>query len=477
MPKPPQLWFKPNTDECPSCFLVLNQLPCYFRKGTTQELLDSKYPPHNIPRNSTLRHRLLDQDVYNDTTLPSNILDAKLIRSLRKRPDLLTSTRSERLDYYVPEHRARAFKRAERQAGSELPLGLLISSEKPSLEERLLNALSAFTDRLDQPAPIGVATITPTVAPNSFQAIENSRDELIQIRSTLELMTSNERSNSTDSKSLTQLRTKMEASLLNINTKLNELKLEHDEMHRSTQNLIAEKFSQLESLINALQASTTATATTPRPTVSHHAHNGRHDNKSETEIPPVTRLPSPAYSPAHSRTASLTETQPPRYELPISKRDELYTRPSLTRSQASSLDQDPDSDSNESENSAVTTVTTTTMASDKSLKPVDRTTSTDRNVWSCSTANLDNWVSYLYETSHSFKSAYHSKDESTTLAATLYDKYIHTDKAAPDFTHKVKEELASEIRHARKKRQSNSHKHKSSRTDTKPSSIWPSRKK
>jgi hypothetical protein len=477
MPKPANQWFKPNSDECPSCLLVLNQLTCYFPHGTEKALLDAKYSPGNIPKNSTHRHRLLDQNVYTDATLPSSIHDSKLISSLRKRPDLLLSMRSDSLNYYVEDDRLRALKRAQKYANSSLPLGLLISSEKPSLEDRFTNAILAFNDRLDKLSPSGINSTTYVQNEHSSTPSYDVSNDLTDIKSQLKKLHTLETSVPTKAAMLLEMTEQLSKVEQSISSQLDQIRRDQAETHRSTMRYLEGKLSELDNKITRLHINRASRASTPRPSPRPSFSTPKTDTQSQAEIPTAKRLQSPDNSSAHARQASSSSLNQRAPLMPPPARPAPVPIPGRIEAEQALYDDDSDNDSISSRQTAITTMTTTTMASSKSTSPTDRTPSSDRNVWSCSDTNIRNWISYLHENSHSFKHANRSNDSSSALTDNLFEKYILEPSVTPDFQKKVKEAMISEIRQVRDSRRHSNSKSKPSHSDRKPSSLWPAKKK
>lgn len=143
----PRTWFGPKSKMCPSCFLVLNQEKCAYPEGCYSQLAENNYPSKDIPKNSTLRHKLLDQEIFNDKILPKQLFDHLLIKKLRRDFDLLLNApRSSSLDLTNSNTRHEALLRVQISLKENIPFGLYLLHCMPSLEEKFDHLSLAFKD-------------------------------------------------------------------------------------------------------------------------------------------------------------------------------------------------------------------------------------------------------------------------------------------------------------------------------------------
>jgi hypothetical protein len=178
MPKPPKQWFRPESKDCPSCFLVLNQEDCYFEHSTKVLLNLQGYLDNEIPKNSTHRHRLLDSVIFNDATLPHYLHDGKLIASLRKKPELLSAARSMTIRHDEPDAQEMILCRLSRGQNSDLPLGLIIANETPTIEKRLNQVVTTLESHL---TGVTLPQATALAQANATLPPRYSDDEILKI--------------------------------------------------------------------------------------------------------------------------------------------------------------------------------------------------------------------------------------------------------------------------------------------------------
>lgn len=477
MPKQPRHWFKPNSNECPSCLLVLNQLPCFFPLGTTQTLIQRGFSPSVIPKNSTSQHRLLDQKVFNDILLPSTLLDHKLISSLRKRPELLLSlNRSQTLTFGDDENAERSLKRAQRAADSELPLGLALSQEKPSIEERLGTAMSALTGKLDLLTVAG-SGLTPTTTDNATSPADP--DLFVQLKLIKHAIKELQRDQTIKTTINVDL-TKMENNIKKMDSRfeqaLTQVTQRQTDLSSQLTTLMCAKFATLETQLRPLNQSRIARSTTPKPRPTSSLASPTLANTNLAGISPTPSkqsLTPPLASQPSEKTASPNSTNLKQSANPSTL---MVTTSKDVDAEQALYDSDSDAESVTSTGTARTQMTVATTVSSSSANDDNGNASPDRNAWSCSDTNIQSWIDHIKSKSKTIKDASSSSRSSTKIAEDLFTKYISEHNPSPDFAPKVKEALLTEVR---KNRRSHSHasKNSTSHKETKPSRLWPSLKK
>jgi hypothetical protein len=473
MPKHPRLWFKPNSNECPSCLLVLNQLPCYFTQGTTQALTAQGYVASNIPKNSTQRHRMLDQGIFNDTSLPNTLYDHKLIRSLRKDVDLLYQERSETLSNYDPSHRHRAHLRAARSADSDMPLGILYSQEKPSIETRLHNALLAFSDKMDHLTSSGVSTTTNLPSYDATIQLPALMDRLNTLQTTISNLSTNGPQNISFNAKTDEIKELLTQFSDSIDSKLDLIRKEQAKQHSATMRYLEAKLALMDKQLQRSNAVRSSRSITPRPENRSLNLVDKPTNPLEAALSSARRPLSPESLPSHSRENSSSSI--PSVLHFKGQRPDIASPPPTQYSSEQALFDEEDDDSDASSNNSA--VTTSTMMTHNSVNTLNSVTSSQRkmppnlNVWSCSDTNIQDWLKYLTQQSATFQAPQRSKRRSSEIMISVYDKYVKSDDVRPDFESKIQEAITSSVKERRKPIKLDKTK-KSSQTKDKPSSTW-----
>jgi hypothetical protein len=424
-----------------------------------QTLLALGYTPSVIPKNSTHQHRLLDQIVFNDTILPSSLYDHKLISSLRKRTELLLSARSSTLQFGSHDDAYRAQNRAKRMASSDLPLGLLLSQEKPSIEERLGTAISALTGKLDSIATSGVRTSADPVDYRPSDVDTKLLEQLNTIKHAIKQLQPDSHSNTTITVDLTQLENNVKSLDSELHQELERVRLEQAEMHKNLMRFTEAKFATMEQHLKRISMSRTTRSTTPRP--EHRPHSmseqlTRSDLAGLSPTPSKQSLQLPiakANAPATASTDSTTLQQT------VITDTLLVTTSKDDTAEKALYDDDSDSDSVTSTGTTRTQMTIATTTSNDSVDDGTRAASLDLNVWSCSDTNIQNWIEFLYSKSKTIKNTASSSRSSAQITEDLYSKYLGLKDPRPDFKIKVREAILAEVRKNRKLTKSDSKKH------------------
>jgi hypothetical protein len=342
-----------------------------------------------------------------------------------------------------------------------MPLGLLYSYSKPSIENRIMNMLSAFTDRLDHTALTGVDT--QTVPPPSFDAAHLT--QVIEARLTSYFDTLGSKQHNTVSNITFNTKTEEFSSLVktlheNFDTKLDLVRKEQAAQHKTTMRYLEALTAKLDKQLTRSNAQRSSRSVTPRPEQKPVQLIDKPANSLEAALSSARRPLSPESLPSHSRTNSLnTLTDPREQRRSYIDPPSLKSLPSHTEAEQALFEED-DSDS-ESNHSAATTSTMLTHTTSKSHAS-DRTDAsnklTNRNVWSCSPDNIKQWMDYIHRKSSSFQKSHRSSDKASEIAKSIFDKHIDTDNVSPDFKDKILEELTYSIRERRKPPPSNKNK-------------------
>jgi hypothetical protein len=477
MHKHPKQCFKPNSEECPSCFLVLNQTRCYFADGDTQALIEAGYAPSNIPRNSTARHRLLDQAIFNDDLLPTNLHDHKLIRCLRKDTQLLAYARSKVLSSKFEEDRARATNRALRNANSDMPLGLIYSQNKPSFEDRLHNALTAFNDKLDQLAPSGVV---PTTSPPSYENGPHLSKILIKLNDLQEIIENTDpgpKIITFDAKT-EKIENMIKSLKLHVDEQFTQIRSDTARQHSDTMRYLEGKLSLLTNTMQRSNAVRTSRSKTPKSDSRLHSHTIDNNSIGFVAISATNRsmsaesMPPPQVGSNDTITKAFHKSVQSLPAFPLEKQSNSIEAESALFDD----EEQSDDESNDSTNSDQTAITMTSIVSSSVSNEDANDITGPRNGRSCSDININNWISYLQDKSITLQKPYHRKGKSSEIAKMTFDKHVKVKNATTEFRKELTEALTNLIHDKRTKYESEK-KSKSSHKTAKPSTLWPARHK
>jgi hypothetical protein len=464
MPPHPKHRFTPNSKECPSCLLVLNQNRCYFPQGTTTALERHGFLPGNIPKNSTHRHRLAEGAVFNDSTLPLELFDHKLIHSLRKNTELLNFTRSPTLSYDDPEDRTCALERARISVSTGLPLGLTLLKEKPSLEERLSNALSAFQNRLDLSDPNGSQLARSSHDNNLTQATAELQMDIKSLITEVQHVLDNPpaKTDVTVTPNISLTETTEEISSLR--SELNELRRTQAQTHSSLMTYLEAQFSKINHHLERQKLQRTERSATPTPSYRTTASppvqpQTRRDSviSNRSEPSDKTSRPTSLLSPP------LPPIQPARHVTRPPSRQSTPTQEPAPQAPDSEEDEEEDSDSDLSDNSVATTSTMASAKSSSSKINESQLSNLKKSISQGSEKDITNWLRLLESKSQTFREPHRSRDRSQKLAENLYDKYIDQTNVPKDLETKIINAIYSDIKsrresHKNHKQKSSSHK-------------------
>lgn len=453
MPKPPKQWFKQNSEECPSCFLVLNQELCYFQHSMKELLLSHDYSEKQIPKNLTHQHRLLEPRIFNDHTLPMALTDSRLISSLRKSFSLLHSCRSNAL-LHADNHFSHALERIRRGQNSDVPLGLILANERLPVDERILNAIQELSSKLSSQMTVSETSLSqattsqlPSYDASQLKSIETS---INTVANGIQTLLAREKAIPPPQPELKELSRSVTTLLGKVNSIVPQQIQACRKLETSFQTSLDEvKNTILDELMSDDQdeQSTESRSPTPKP--------GR--SKLQLEEPDFpTNLRTSLTQPAPLRQPpQAIQTETPRDSGPsMHDRHDSYS-PDTTQSDAEvddsqndSYQESPDIDFDDS-----ATVASSNLSDTQDVKgdqtdpvpiPVDK--------FSSSKENIQMWLDYVLAKSKTARNPESSRRDSSSLTNDVFNKYVKPLKVHKSLDNELWKAIYQMIKKKRSKR-------------------------